>query len=282
MEFHRQSPSPELAGCVDYYWYFRGLEAAHATEHVVPDGTVELIVDLRDEPRRLYEPRDPTRYRVLRSGWVSGAQSGYLRIDVRPGASMIGVHFRPGGAGRILGLPADAVTDDVVELADLWPGGGGAAGWRDRLLGADGAPAKFRVLDEFLLARWRQAPALRWHPGRVAEAVRRLSRPGDGPPIAGLAGELDVSHKHFIDEFRRAVGLTPKRFARICRFQEVLASVRSRRVVEWADVAVACGYYDQAHFVHDFKAFAGMNPTAFLARTADDPKFIPVEDWDGR
>lgn len=276
MEFHRRAPGRPLSALVDHYWFFAGLQANHRVEHVVPDGTVELIIDLRDEPRRLFEREDPSRSRTFRSGWVSGAQSGYITIDVRPDASMIGVHFRPGGAGPLLGMPAEEITDQVVELASLWRGGGGTGALRDRLLRARGASAKFDLLEEFLLARLQQAPPLRWHPGRVAAALKRFSVGGASIPVASLAEDLGLSHKQFIQEFRRAVGLTPKRYSRICRFHDVLGHVRARRVVEWADVAVACGYYDQAHFVHDFKAFAGLNPSAFLARNLDDPKFIPI------
>jgi AraC-like DNA-binding protein len=83
-----------------------------------------------------------------------------------------------------------------------------------------------------------------------------------------------MSHKHFIDCFRREVGLTPKTFYRIRRFQDVLAGIQSRKAVAWADVACACGYYDQAHFVNDFVAFSGMNPSQYLERRLEeDPNF---------
>ncbi len=280
MEYHRQAPAPDLAQLVDYYWYFHGLDAGHSREHVIPDGTVELIIDLRDEPRRLYDREARARHRTFRASWVSGPQSGHIVIDVRAGASMIGAHFRPGGAGPILGLPAEAITDNVVELADLWSGGSASQELRERLLGARGPAAKFKILEEFLRRRLGRALAARWNPHRVAAAVHRLASARGAGSISGLAGTLGISHKHFIDEFRRAVGLTPKRFAQICRFHGVLTTIRARRAIEWADVAVQCGYYDQAHFIRDFHTYAGLNPTEFLARTVDDPKFIPVEDWD--
>ncbi len=85
-----------------------------------------------------------------------------------------------------------------------------------------------------------------------------------------------MSHKHFIAQFRRHVGLTPKLFCRIRRFQQVLTQVASRRTVEWADVAYSCGYYDQAHFVHDFQRFSGLNPSTYLSERPEYPNFVPV------
>ncbi|HTA29536.1 MAG TPA: helix-turn-helix domain-containing protein [Candidatus Cybelea sp.] len=93
--------------------------------------------------------------------------------------------------------------------------------------------------------------------------------------IAAVSHDLGVSHKQFIEQFRREVGLTPKLFCRIRRFQEVLGLIHTRKTVNWADVACSCGYFDQAHFVNDFLAFAGLNPSAYLdRRLEEDPSFV--------
>ena len=89
---------------------------------------------------------------------------------------------------------------------------------------------------------------------------------------------MGISHKHFIAQFRAVVGLTPKRFCRIRRFQQVLAEVEARQAVKWADLACACGYYDQAHFVHDFQGFSGLNPSAYLTQRGEYLNFVPMPD----
>ena len=81
-----------------------------------------------------------------------------------------------------------------------------------------------------------------------------------------MTREIGLSPRRFIEVFKDEVGLRPKVFCRVRRFQRVLASIHRQESVEWADVAVACGYYDQAHFIHDFRAFSGINPTAYLER----------------
>src|SRR3984893_9100332 len=82
--------------------------------------------------------------------------------------------------------------------------------------------------------------------------------------IAAVADRIGLSARRFIDVFRKEVGLTPKLFCRVRRFQKVLRLVQRGRPVAWADVALDCGYYDQAHFIHDFRAFSGLTPTAYL------------------
>ena len=78
--------------------------------------------------------------------------------------------------------------------------------------------------------------------------------------------ELGISHRRFIEVFHRAVGLTPKRFCRIRRFPRVLREAHQAPVIRWTDVAAMCGYTDQAHLIHDFRAFSGLTPAEYTAR----------------
>jgi AraC-like DNA-binding protein len=271
MMFCRHIPGPPLASYVDWFWYYDDWHPDHSREHVLPDGTFELIVNLRDEHRKLFDRKDAARYQSFRRGWLSGTQSEYIVIDALPGSSMIGVHFKPGGIGPFVGMGAHELRDRVVELDALW--GSAAFDLRERLLEAPGPRAKFRVLEQLLLKKLSSARTASNNAKAVSCAVNRFSQQPHVQRIRDVASELGISHKHFIEEFRREVGLTPKLFCRIRRFQEVLAQIGSRGAVEWADVAVSCGYYDQAHFVNDFQAFAGQNPTAYLSYRTEYPNF---------
>ena len=275
MIFHRRIPDPPLGQFVDWLWYYDHFYPSHLREHVLPDGTFELVIDLSDKPRKLFDRQDFTRYDSFRRGWLSGAHSEYIVIDALPNSSMIGAHFKPGGVMPFLGLPADELRDQVVELEPIW----GASGWelRDRLLAAPSPEAKFRLLEQFLLYRLSKDSIAIDGRRRVDWALSQfLEQPHR--PIRAVVDGLGVSHKHFIEEFRRQVGLTPKLFCRIRRFQGILSQINSRQTVEWADVACSCGYFDQAHFVNDFQAFAGLNPSAYLSHRLDDSNFVPVPD----
>jgi AraC-like DNA-binding protein len=276
MIFCRHTPGPPLAAFIDWIWYYEGLYPDHSKEHVLPDGTFELVINLRDEARKLFNRGDGARYDSFRRGWISGTHSEYIVIDALANSSMIGAHFKPGGIAPFLGLPADEMRDRVVELDAFW--GIGAWCLRDQLLAARGPQLKFRILEQFLRERLLHSSLPTERSARVNYAVDRFLRQPDQITVSVVAEEFGISHKHFIEEFRRQVGLTPKLFCRIRRFQEVLVRIAARERVEWADVACSCGYYDQAHFVHDFQEFAGLNPTAFLSRQLGDPQFVPVED----
>jgi methylphosphotriester-DNA--protein-cysteine methyltransferase len=94
-----------------------------------------------------------------------------------------------------------------------------------------------------------------------------------------VTDQIGLSQRRFIQVFRDEVGLTPKLFCRIQRFQEVLRRIGKGQQFEWVDVALDCGYYDQAHFINDFQAFSGLNPTAYLAHPRDrNPNHVPIRD----
>jgi hypothetical protein len=120
-------------------------------ERVLPEGRFELVIDLREVPRKLYENERGRRWTEYRRSWISGTHSRYIVIDVLPASSMIGVHFRPGGAAAFLCCPAEEFADRVVELDCVW---GRAAGeLREALLEAPAPLGKFAVLERFLGSR---------------------------------------------------------------------------------------------------------------------------------
>ena len=103
----------------------------------------------------------------------------------------------------------------------------------------------------------------------VEHALLRLRRSRGSASVAALANECRLSQRRFIEIFRDQVGLTPKSYGRLRRFRHSLFAIANSQRVDWADLAVACGYSDQSHLIHEFRAFAGLTPSAYLRnRTA--------------
>jgi AraC-like DNA-binding protein len=244
-------------------------------ERVLPDGSFELIINLCEESRKMFDRENLSDYTLFKRGWISGAHSEYIVIDTSPGASMIGAHFKPGGIAPFVRSSASEFRDEVVEFEAVW--GGGARCLREQLLAASTPEAKIHLLEQFLgglLSRSRSDP--RRHK-RAMWATEQFCREPHLRTIAVAARTLGISHKHFIEQFQRHVGLTPKLFCRIRRFQEVLQEINSHQGVRWADLACGCGYYDQAHLIRDFRAFAGLIPSAYQCLDGDYASFVPIE-----
>jgi AraC-like DNA-binding protein len=237
-------PASPLAEFVDMFWFYRCDASVRVRERVLPAGTMELVVDLRDDAR---------------GPLVYGTHSEPYVADAADDALSVGVHFKPGGASPLLDLPAGELHNTHVSLDTLW--GSRADALREQLLEARGPTAIFRVLEQALLARSVRRSAR--HPA-VAFALREFRGGPHAPTVGDVTDRIGLSPRTFIRVFTEEVGLTPKLFCRVRRFQEVLRQVRRGQRVEWADVALDCGYCDQAHLIHDFRVFSGLTPTAFL------------------
>jgi AraC-like DNA-binding protein len=109
---------------------------------------------------------------------------------------------------------------------------------------------------------------------RIGFAARMLQRGGTG--VGRLAEETNLSPKHFVHEFERQVGVTPKYFGRIQRLQRTIVLVGHRSRVDWPEVALDGGFYDQAHLINEFRRLIGLTPTEYLARRSLYPGYLNV------
>lgn len=183
----------------------------------------------------------------------------------------MGVRFRLGGAYPFLGDAADQLQNRRVALEDLW--GRSAIELQARLMEAKTHKARFQCLERALLSRL--AGAVRPHPA-IAKAVSNFVAQQGVSSVTGVALRSGLSHRRFLELFRREVGLPPKTLGRILRFQRTLRLIAAEPCPNFARVALVCGYYDQAHLIRDFKAFAGITPTAYLACRGAHYNHVPL------
>ncbi len=192
-------------------------------------------------------------------------------IDTAQQASVIGIHFKPGGAFPFFKMPASELHNLHFSLEDLW--GHEAGLLRERLLEAPTPEKKIQVLEQCLLEQ--AFKPLERH--RAVDCALGLFRNiHTAPAMADLADHVGISSRRFIQLFSNEVGLTPKLFVRVRRFQQVLQQIRSGMEFSWAEMAASCGYFDQAHFIHDFKEFSGINPTTYLAQKTNHLNHVPI------
>lgn len=265
-----RTPGPSLSDTVDAMYLCDPWEPPHGLERRLPDGSMELVIDLDDQEIRVAAGEGSPSLR-LRGPVVSGAHTRSFVIDTSRPRRLLGLHFRSGGAFPFLGHPAGMVQDAHVELSALW--GRAAHDLHGRLLDAHTPEARFAILEEALTVR--RTTARPGHPA-VDLALRRLQTAVDPPRIADLAAQSGVSWRRFIELFRAQIGMTPKVFWRLRRFQDVLRRAHRGDEIDWAQTALDCGYADQAHCIRDFRAFSGVNPTAYVARRSQHRNHVPL------
>jgi AraC-like DNA-binding protein len=269
MPYALRRPVRPLADWIEVLWSFEGVAGPHAWERLLPDGSMELVVNLAEDEVRAWDRRDLSRYERLEGAMLVGAQTEYFVIDTATPQSVMGAHFRPGGAFPFLGMPAAELLGLQVSLRDVW--GGFARELRERLLEAESVEARFDVLEAALLQRMNvreQHPAVRFALAAFGGPVRHR--------VADVTERTGLSARRFIDLFRAQVGMTPKMYCRLQRFQSVVGSLPPGCPIDWAAVALDAGYCDQSHLVHDFGEIAGISPGTWAALRTEHRNHVPI------
>ncbi len=267
-------PGPPLNNFVELFWFYDGFpKRPHKKERLMPDGSVELVINLNEDEARIYDRENLNKCERLPGTLVCGPHSGFFVIDTAEQDSVMGIHFKPGGAFPFFNAPVDELHNLHVSLEDLW--GPEAGLLRERLLEAPTPENKFQELEASLLAQaWKPLESHR----AVGVALGLFRNIHTAPAIADVADQIGISSRRFIQLFSNEVGLTPKLFCRVRRFQQVLKTIHAGAEVDWIDLAASCGYFDQVHFIHDFKAFSGINPTTYLAQKTEHLNHVPIHE----
>ncbi len=250
-------------------WYARGCcTRTVSRDRFLPNGGIDLVVNLSEEPEKIL--RTGIHGQCLRNSWITGAQTQFLVVENSSKLSMMGVEFSPGGAYPFFKFPMSEAKDSSIELDLIW--GKTAVEARDAILLSKSNEERFAIL-ETLLMRQLEVDIKFYAAMKCAvDAIAILTPP---PKIKDLANTLGFGHKRFIDLFSRIVGITPKLFARICRFQRALSAIPPNGSVDWTTVAYSCDYFDQAHFIKDFRKFSGLTPTEYQRARGIFPGWIP-------
>jgi AraC-like DNA-binding protein len=253
-------PQPPLSQFVENMWLVQGFASDYTREKILPDGAIELIIDLDSTPKTIFDDEASARFRTVKKGWISGERTRYIVIGAMANQSMVGIRFRPGGAYPFFTFPISELSESVTELDLIW--GNLAGEIRDQLLGIEAPEERLPHLESFLLLQARRSLEAN---RLITFAVHQLQHSPQFLAIRDLANMIGITQKHLISQFEKVVGLRPKSFARVCKFQNVINLIEQQKQIEWAAIATECGYYDQAHFIHEFQTFSGLNPSAYQA-----------------
>jgi AraC-like DNA-binding protein len=259
MDYVARVPAPPLDRYIDDLYCLIGTPRHHRV-NVPPMPSAHLFLNLGG-PARLCDSDPAVPPATMADGWFMGLWTRRFTVEYPAFVHLVGVHFKPWGMSPFAGLPADELRDRWVPVDAVWRRSLDRI--RNRVGGAASPDDALRALEEELRARLAEAPP------QGLELVRhtglRLETEFGALPIAGLAEAAGVSPNHLTAQFRRHVGVTPKRVARIYRFARLILSVDALRPADWAGLANLAGFYDQAHFSREFKDFTGHTPSEYLA-----------------
>lgn len=262
-------PSPPLADYVEMFWHWENYHPPHPRERILPNGMMEITISLSDAPFRIQDRQTHS----IRKAMVGGMRSTPFIIDTMQPMSLLSVLFKPGGALPFFKVPGNELHNLHLPLEALW-------GWRahdlyDQLLACSSPIGRFKVLERTLLAQLYHADEQH---RAVRYALKLFRTTPNAPKISEVVDAISLSATRFIQVFREDVGMTPKQFCRVQRFQRALRLIADQPTINRVDVALTCGYYDQSHFTNDFHHFAGIKPSAYAPQSREHNINLPVFD----
>jgi AraC-like DNA-binding protein len=224
-------------------------------ERMLPTGDMHIAIRLGDEPIRLFaDINDPTG-EVLGQAVIGGARSTFYVRDIAQPTCTVGAQIHAVAARLLFGMPAGELAGRHTRLGDVW--GPCAGALRERLIEVSTLEGQVELLESELVNRLRHVRTV--HPA-VAHALERLPL---GFNVRQVVQETGYSHRRFISLFREEMGLTPKLFCRLLRFQRIMQQFAQDASAPWSALAYDAGYSDQSHFTRDFHEFAGVQPEVY-------------------
>ena len=257
MNYCQVKPSAAVSRYVELYWMLEDSSPASNVQRILPDGRPALILNFGHP----FESHTDGVWNSQPECFFVGQITRPLLLRPSGPAGMLGIQFRPHGAAQLLRLPMSELTDSAIALDDL-----SRRLFRklDVLRDLSSLTKALAALDSVLNALAQQNRA---EDNLVSHAVRDIERSGGLLSVGDLADRLGWSTRQLQRRFKDSVGISPKLFGRMQRFQRVFRAMEGNQ--DWADAAAHCGYYDQAHLIRDFREFSGKTPTALLNQEID-------------
>jgi AraC-like DNA-binding protein len=260
MRYAEYPPSARCARLVERFWILEG-QAAGVPDAIIPDGRIELIVHCSGTFWRHAEgavTRQPASLLV-------GQMTGPAVLAPEGVAGVAAIRLRSAAARTLLGFSLAEIAERFVDLEAVFPS---IARLRQQLAEAQADAQRIAALEGWLLERACPDPC-----APIEAAVDTILRSGGRASIDQLAALTGLGIRQIERQFQQDVGLSPKTFSRIVRLQSALRRIRAG--LPLTDVALGCGFYDQAHMARDFRHLAAMSPTAWQSHAGDlAPLFI--------
>ncbi len=271
MIFHLHIPSFPLNQFIDSFIYYKDFNPTHSIDRFLPDGNINVVIDLTETPKYIYDNETLQPIQTCRKIWFSGIRNKYISISSGRDCEMFVINFKKGRSYPFVQMPLEELTDMVVDGELVLSNE--ILNMREEILSLPLVNEKFSFAETFLCKQFGRNfelnPFIDYAVNRIVQSPAKLS-------IEHLSHKVGYSQKHLIRLFKDHVGLTPKAFLKVERFQRTIQEIESAKSIDWLNLAMDTGYYDHAHFINDFKLFSGLTPQQYLHLKNDQLNYVPV------
>lgn len=272
MKYEVYTPSPALSKQVRKYWSLDNTfnEGPHERERIFPDGCIELIFNCSDEFKKFDNEVD---FHIQPPCFIHGQLKTYFELQALGKISVFSARLNPAGLQPFINFDVDSFTGNLLTMSQVW--GKDGEQLEKEMLACNDHHERIVVLEKFLLSK-RQA--LKIDNAPVEYCVDAMEKSIGAISIDKLADELEIGKRQLERKFTAAVGISPKLLARVIRFQNILQLIENKEFKSFTTIAYEGGFYDQAHFIKDFKDFTGLNPKQYFSENLEMVKHFSFTD----
>lgn len=258
MNYQTYLPHPDLAPLVKFYWTLEvPYDPAHERQKIIPDGCVEMTFNLADPIRRYTSDTD---YVLHPRAMVMGQRTKPYHILPTGHVDSFAICFYPYGFANFLSAPLKSLTDKEVPIKDLF-GNVEAQQLENDMIGARDTAHRIEIIEAFLLKKLKERSTA---DTLVQSTIDALLRSGGNSQIGDIIKSDPSKRRQLERKFAKQIGISPKQLGKVIRLQAALELMLHNKAESLTHVAYESGYYDQAHFIKDFKEFTDTNPREFL------------------
>jgi AraC-like DNA-binding protein len=260
---HSRPPASALEPFIECVWLNPGQTGGSSVrERVLPTGQAHIAIRPAGPGFRFYEHAADPAGSDMGHAIAGGMRSTPYFKDTSAETPSFGALLKPGAAGLVLGQPAGMLAERHLPLCVFWPEQD-VARLEEAMSAAACGEDALCALESELQKR------VRGHGGIAPDIARALEAIAAGQSVGDAVRQAGVSHRHFVSLFRNAVGLSPKLYSRVVRLGHVVRTLRPGEAPDWTGLAADAGYFDQSHFIRDFRAHTGLAPAAYHRRLSD-------------
>jgi len=262
MQFRYFTPSPVLKPYIRHYYSFVSSEELVFEDTVFPSGDMELVFNLG---AGTWEAGVQNRFQQTPQAEVWGQVTRPLAVRSRGRHTMLGIRFFTHAASYFFDEEISVFNDHVSDLYDVM--GKPAKTLHAQLMDMAGTDERIQLLEHFLLQRLQANQKKAHHINKVASILTSIQKEAEENNIGDIASTHGITPRYLHKLIYKHTGLSPKSFNKISRFRQSLKLI-AKDNYPFTAIAYDCGYFDQSHFIRDFKSFTGVTPSAYLETKA--------------
>jgi AraC-like DNA-binding protein len=265
-------PSYPLANYIENIFYYKDNLPNVTLERYLPDGNITLIIDLTEQPKSIFDNESLLEIQTCKKAWFSGIRTKPITIPSGNNSEMLIVNFKKGMAFPFVNIPLYNLINTVIDAELVF--GKDLLDIREKIIETKNIELKLNLMEQYLSNRIKNSKLVN---SCVSFAINNIiSSPHDNK-ISKISSHISYTQKHFINLFKDAVGLVPKDFLKVMRFQRAVEEINNQKILNWSEIALSSGYYDHSHFIAEFKLYSGFTPKQYISKQSNYLNYIIID-----